>query len=188
MQASRTRLAANMVGYQLVWGAAVCGAGRQVSWPGVLAAALFAFWQLATAARPRVEGRLLVVSVALGVLLDGSLAATGVLRYAAPSPAVPSGGAPLWILALWVAFALTLNRSMRWLLGRPVLAVVFGAIGGPLAYAAAGRLAHAVAFASPGWHATTCLAAGWGGAMLLLTSLANRWARSEHARLTPGIS
>ena len=42
-----------------------------------------------------------------GALMDGGLAASGWLVYAASAPSWP----PLWILAIWAAFALTLNHS-----------------------------------------------------------------------------
>ena len=44
--------------------------------------------------------------------------------------------APFWMLALWIAFATTLNHSMRWLMHRPVVAAIGGAVFGPLAYLA----------------------------------------------------
>jgi Protein of unknown function (DUF2878) len=52
---------------------------------------------------------------------------------------------PAWILALWAVFATALNVSLRWLNnvkshGKWLIAVLFGAIGGPLAYMGAARL------------------------------------------------
>jgi hypothetical protein len=52
---------------------------------------------------------------------------------------------PSWILALWAGFVTALNVSLRWmrdknLRGRWVIAVLFGAIGGPIAYMGAARL------------------------------------------------
>jgi hypothetical protein len=44
------------------------------------------------------------------------------------------------MLCLWIVFATTLGHSLRWLMNRPVAAAVAGAIGGPLAYLAGGRL------------------------------------------------
>ncbi|MGH8305243.1 MAG: DUF2878 domain-containing protein, partial [Steroidobacteraceae bacterium] len=144
----------NLLGYQLVWFVAVCGAGRSLAWPAVLAAALFAACQLVLSGERTLEVRLIIAAIVLGVLLDGTLATARLLHYAAPSPAVPAGGAPLWILALWAAFALTLNHSLKWLKGRYLLSALCGALGGPLAYAAAGRLAGAVTFDPPTWRAT----------------------------------
>ena len=87
-----------------------------------------------------------------------TLAATGWLRYAAPLPALPG---PAWIATLWVAFAMTLQHSLQWLMARPLAAVLFGAIGGPLAYWGASRGFNAVAFTMP-VHATRarCPSAG----------------------------
>ena len=176
---------ANMLGYQAVWFVAVCAAGRGLAWPGVAAAAIFAAWQLARSAERALESRLILLALALGALLDGTLAAAGLLHYAAPAPALPPGGAPVWILALWLAFALTLNRSLRWFQGKTLRSALFGALGGPLAYAAAARLAGAVTFAAPMWRGETALGAGWGAAFALLSSLGLRW-RTMGAAARPG--
>ena len=44
------------------------------------------------------------------------------------------------MVSLWIAFATTLNHSLRWLVNRPVAAALCGAIGGPLAYLAGAKL------------------------------------------------
>lgn len=172
---------ANLLGYQLVWFAAVYGAGRGWPWLGVIAAAAFAAWQLRCSRQRALDVRLLGLALILGVLLDGTLALSGTLRYAAAAPALPPGGAPVWILSLWVAFALTLNHSLRYLRGRPLLAALLGAIGGPLAYAGAGRLSQAVTFAPPRWQALACVGAGWGVCLLVLASFAGRWQNASGA-------
>ena len=166
---------ANFLGYQAVWFVAVLGAARGIAWPALAALAGFAAWQLALSRVRGADLRLMVLALGLGVLLDGALSLTGVLRYATPAPALPSGGAPLWILALWGAFALTLNHSLGWLRQRPLLALLLGAAGGPLAYAAAARLAGAVALRAPRGIAVAGLAAGWAVALFLLAWAASRW-------------
>jgi hypothetical protein len=135
----------------------------------VLAAALFALWQLAVSSERAGDARLIGTALLLGALIDGGLARSGLLSYASAAPALPPGGAPLWILALWVSFALTLNHSLRWLRGRLIPAVLTGAIGGPLAYLAAARLSGAVSFAAPAWQPLAALALGWAVALALLT-------------------
>ena len=161
-------LLGNIVGYQAVWFLAVYGAGAGRVWPALLAAALFALWQLAVSRERAADLRLIGMALALGMLIDGALARSGLLVYASAAPALPPHGAPLWILALWVSFALTLNHSLRWLRGRLVPAVLTGAIGGPLAYLAAARLSGAVSFATPAWQALAGLALGWAVALALL--------------------
>lgn len=174
----------NLIGYQLVWFAAVIGAGRGTPWPGTIAAALFVAWQLSAAGRAR-EWRLLVAAVVAGALVDGGLAGSGLARYAAASPALPTGGAPLWILALWSAFALTLTQSLSALRTRLWLAPVLGAVGAPLAYLGAARGWQAVSFAAPIWPAVLALAIGWAIALTLLAHLARRMGRADGAVTAP---
>lgn len=168
----------NLIGYQLVWFIAVIGAGRGLSWPAVGASLLFVGSQLALSRQRWVDVRLIAAALVLGVLIDGTLAATGLMSYATASPALPPHGAPLWILAMWAAFAVTLPRALSWLQGLPVAGALFGAIGAPLAYLAAARGWDAVAFAAPAWRAAAALGAGWALAMVLLLGLCPRGTRS----------
>jgi hypothetical protein len=158
----------NFLGYQAVWFLAVYGAGAQRTSPALCAAGVFAAWQLAYTAEVRADLRLIGTALVCGVLIDGSLARSGLVRYAAPAPALPPHGAPLWILALWTAFALTFNHSLRWLAKRPAAAALLGAVGGPLAYLSASRLAGAVQLSQPAWRGITALAVGWSVALALL--------------------
>ena len=169
----------NLIGYQIVWFCAVIGAGRGLWWPGVIAAAIFIPLHFAFARQHR-RGRatdfgLLLFAVLFGAVLDGAMATSGLGRYAANEVALPSGGAPLWILSMWASFALTLRHSMTFLLGRPIFAAMFGAVGGPLAHLGASRGWQAIVFAEPRWMALLMLAIGWALAIPLLTLLARRW-------------
>lgn len=165
----------NFLGYQAVWFAAVYGAGRGSPWPALIAMLAFATWQLGRSQLRTQDLRLIGVALVLGVLLDGALSLSGTLHYAAAEPALPRGGAPAWILALWVSLALTLNHSLRYVRGHPLLAALLGALGGPLAYMAAGRLSQAVTFASPRLQALAWVAAGWAICLMVLAYLAGRW-------------
>lgn len=171
---------ATVIGYQLVWFAAVIGAGRGLAWPGLLAAATFIAAQLAIDRRRRRAVLLVLLGVSLGCLVDGGIAALGGLRYAAATWAVPAGGAPLWILGLWACFALAMQRSMSFICERPSLAIALGVIGGPLSYLAAERGWHAVQFVEPRWQPIAWLAIGWALAMAVLA-----WAVR---RLFPGLA
>ncbi len=171
------RFWANLIGYQLVWFCAVIAAGHGWAWPGPLAFALFAGWQLANSRHRAADLQLIATAVLLGVLLDGTLALKGWCVYATSAPALPGGGAPIWILTLWGSFALTLNESFRYLQNRPWLAAALGAVGGPAAYFGASRGWHAVTLTAPAWHGVAALAVGWGVAMPLLAGLARKWSR-----------
>lgn len=165
----------NLLGYQAAWFVAVGFAARGLAWPGMLACLGFAAITWWHSPLRRSDLQLVVTALLFGLLLDGTLAATGWLRYAAPLPALPG---PAWIATLWVAFAMTLQHSLQWLMARPLAALLFGAVGGPLAYWGASRGFQAVVFAAP-VHATLLLAIGWGIAMSLLVVVARR-ARFEH--------
>ena len=109
------------------------------------------------------------------VVIDGLVRGLHLADYAAASPSVPVGGAPAWILGLWACFSLTLNGPLRALGTRPLLAVVLGGIGGPLAYAGAARGWDALTFHAPAWRALAVLGVGWAVAMPLLAALSHRW-------------
>ena len=88
--------------------------------------------------------------------------------------------APPWILALWALFASTLNVSLRWLRGRIVVAVVLGAVAGPLSYWAGVRMG-AVEFTQP-VVALVALAVGWAVFTPLLMVLSARYDGMQEAR------
>lgn len=171
----------SLVGYQGVWLAAVIGAGHGLWWPGPLALLPFAVWQIAGDAQPRAELRLMLAIGVMGCLLDSAFAANGVLAFAAavPSPAL----APVWIVAIWMAFALTLTTTFRFLGGHPWLAALLGAVGAPLAYLAAAHGWNAVTFPRGETLAMSALAAGWALALPTTLWLATWSHRAGRLRL-----
>jgi hypothetical protein len=171
-----------LAAYEAVWFAAVIGAGHGLCWPGVVATLAFATWRLTVSAHRRVEWRLLAVALLLGLILENLWVRSGLLGYAAPWPWAT---APAWLIALWLAFALTIVPLFGYLHARPLLATLLGALGGPLAYLGAARGWHAVRLPVPAWPALLALAAGWAMAMPLLATLARRWLRDEPARGAP---
>lgn len=174
------RFWANFVGYQMVWFAAVIGAGRGSPWWGLAAALVFVVAQWLASNERTSDARLVACALALGIGFDGALASAGVLHYAAATPGLH---APTWILAMWAAFAMTLNHSLAFLRGRTLWAVVLGAVGGPLAYIGAARGFGAVEFTAPTSQALGLLAVGWAVAMGLLAWLAQRWRCHAHDRM-----
>lgn len=162
----------NAIGYQVVWFCAVIGAGNGHAWPGVLAALGFIGWQMAVSRRRSVDLRLVIVALGCGCLVDGSLAASGLIDYAATwSPAF----APWWILGVWASFAMTLTHSMRFLQRSAWLPMLLGGIGGPMAYAGAAQGWQAMVFAAPGRCGVAALVVAWGIALPVLVALAKRW-------------
>lgn len=164
---------ASLIGYQLVWFAAVIGAGHGLAWPGVVGMLLYAACQLAAARHYKADLSLMATAIVLGLLVDGGLVRTGLASYTAPWPSAAL--APAWILALWATFALTFTQSLRWLQTRLWLAALLGAIGGPLAYLSASRGWHVVSFADLAWRGLLWLGIGWALATPALAWLARHW-------------
>jgi hypothetical protein len=176
-RAPALRLLASLAAFQAAWFACVLLAARgdpMAAVASVLAAMVLHF---AWSDRRRADAWLTVVALAIGVAWDSAMARSGIVHYAAPWPAIVA--APVWILALWALFATTLRQPLRWLHGRPVLAALFGGIGGPLSYAAAARLgACTLPDAS---LAMVVLGIGWAIATPLLLQLARRLEREVRA-------
>lgn len=161
----------NFVLFQVAWFACVLGAAQGMPWAGPAVVAAVVAFHLAKAPLPGREIPLLVFAAVVGAIFDSLLVSAGWLVY--PSGQLFAGTAPYWIVAMWVAFATTLNVTLHWLKGRIALAALFGAIGGPAAFYAGAALG-GVVFADPvaGYLA---LAVGWALLMPLLMAVATRF-------------
>jgi hypothetical protein len=80
--------------------------------------------------------------------------------------------APYWIVTMWMLFGTTINLSMRWMRGKPLLASAFGLVGGPLAYLAGHKIG-GIQFVDQA-AAIAMLAVGWAVMMPLLVRLGER--------------
>ena len=96
---------------------------------------------LALARRPRAASGLIIAVMFVGWALDSLIAGTGLITYgpaaaaAAPGDRASAGAlAPAWIASLWAMFATLLECPLAWLGRRRLLAVLLGAVGGPLAW------------------------------------------------------
>ena len=110
-----------IIGFELCWFALVWYQQLAI-WPVVLYLG-YGLWQLNSKARTAV-----CIIFALGVSLDWLLVQAGVLWFSGPT------ALPLWFVAIWAVFALAAVEFMAACLKQPALALVLGAIGGPLSY------------------------------------------------------
>jgi hypothetical protein len=165
------KLLVNFVAFQLGWFACVLGAANGMAWAGPVVVVAAVVLHLATARRPLGELYLVLAAMLVGLVADSLLLATGWLSY--PAGLWLPGLAPYWIIAMWALFATTLNVSMGWMRGRPVLTVLMGAVGGPMSYLAGEKLG-AIELTQP-VLALAALALAWAVAMPLLMWLAARF-------------
>jgi Protein of unknown function (DUF2878) len=173
----------NLLGYQITWFITVTGAGHGKFWPACVFSAALCAGHLATSSWRALDTRLIVLSALLGTFLDGFLATTGLLQYSTPLPSVPLIGTPLWIVTLWIAFSTTLTRSIGWLRGRRWLTIVFGALGGPLAYWAAATGGTVIAFPKPAWQGLLAVSIGWALALSILVRASDPTTSAQVLRL-----
>lgn len=124
------KLLLNAVLYQSIWFIAILG-GTRYLWCGVLLLGVhFVF-----SSKRKADALLMLCILMMGLVIDGLLKYSGFFSF--NNDQFPL---PLWLMMIWVAFATLPHHSLNWLKGRPLLSVLLGAVGGPLAYWAGIRL------------------------------------------------
>ncbi len=162
----------NFLLFQLGWFSCVIGgASSQYYWIGVAAVAVIVAIHLARAQNAHDELMLVVITMMLGTAWDSGLTMAGLFSF--NSGVVFPGLAPFWLIAMWALFATTLNVSMKWMKNRYLLAAIFGAVGGAVAYYAGNRLG-AVEFSDTS-TALMAVAIGWSIIMPVLMALTTRF-------------
>ena len=161
----------NFILFQIGWFSCVIGgASTSYHWLGVAVVSVVIMVHLARARRANDEVILILATMLIGTAWDSSLMAVGLFAFS--NGVLFTALIPFWMIAMWALFATTLNVSMRWMKDRYLLAALFGAAGGPLAYYAGHRLG-AVDFADT-ITALTAVGAGWAVIMPLLVLLTTR--------------
>ncbi|MGC3981608.1 MAG: DUF2878 domain-containing protein [Steroidobacteraceae bacterium] len=169
--AQTRRLLINFIAFELGWFAVVLGAARNFLGVGLLVAALVVLLHLWLSLQPRREIQLVLLVLLLGTGWDSVLTVAHIIVY--PSGQYVSYLAPIWITAVWVLFATTLNVSLVFLRRRYGLAALFGAIGAPLSFLGGMKL-HALSFPDLSLSLSV-LALGWALLMPILIWLAPRF-------------
>ncbi|MHC5109124.1 MAG: DUF2878 domain-containing protein [Planctomycetota bacterium] len=170
----------NLVAVNIGWTACVVGAAWGSLSIGPAVVAVLAAAHLAMVAnRPR-EILLIVLVTVMGTLLDSLQVAAG--TFAFDRGMLPGGVVPLWMMALWVNFSTALNVSLRFLHGKYMLAVLFGVIGGPIAYYAGMRFG-AISDGGNVWRFLGLVGGEWALAMPAMLWISSRvyqtWKESE---------
>ena len=160
----------NFMAFQLGWFACVLGAAHYMPLMGTGIALTIIVLHLAYATDPLAELKLVLAAAGIGIVLDPTLALAGFIGFA--SGTLFNGVAAHWMVALWMLFAITLNASLRWLKDRPMLAAIFGGVGGPLAYLGGEKLGALQIDSNQG---IVAIGVGWAIAMWLLVILARRY-------------
>ena len=81
------------------------------------------------------DARMMAILVTLGLIIDGSLRVAGVLALSGWGWPIP-----VWLATIWIGLATLPHHSLWWMRSRILVNILFGAIGGPLAYWGGTRL------------------------------------------------
>lgn len=146
----------NLLQFQIGWFALVLSVAAGRPMVGLTVLAVLVAIHLGFFAR-RHEWQFLAVVGLGGWIWETVVYRLGMLDFPGYSPGLMV--APVWMGALWLNFASTINHSLAWLKGRNGLASLFGAIGGPLAFLAGEKLG-AVSLVYPLWS-SALLTVGW---------------------------
>lgn len=163
---------AAFLAFQVVWVVTALGAAAGHAWPGVVAALIAVAWYVLRVGQPARALVVVLAAAGIGAVGESLLTAFGFVRYAASWPSTAL--APVWIVTLWAAFAVTLapTRNMlghRWIIASALLGLLLA----PLSYVAGERLG-ALTLAVPLWHAWLAIGALWGVAYPLVLVL-DKW-------------
>ena len=167
----KSQLIINFVLFQIGWFASVLGAAKQLPWLGVIVVAVIVAWHLLQAKQVKPELVLLVLALLIGGLFDQLMLINGLISYQAHGWSISL--LPAWILALWAVFVTVLNVSLRWMRGKWLVAILFGAIGGPLAYMGAEKLGAVTLNALP--MSYVALSVGWAILTPLLLKISEKY-------------
>jgi hypothetical protein len=137
----------NAIGFQAAWWLCVLSVPAGMDIPAVIVCAFLMGLHLWTTDEPLKDVRLAVRVLGLGVVLDSLLQAFSIIQFHGWSFGHLS---PLWLWALWILLALTLNASLAflkkctwWLCG------LIGLISGPASYLGGAALGAATLDRSP---------------------------------------
>lgn len=166
----RSKLIINFVLFQVSWFACVIGASKDMPWIGVAVTALVVAWHIMQTPYKKPEIQLGLICLVLGGLFDQAIVSSELISYM--HPGWSSALVPAWILAMWLAFSTILNMGLRWMHGRYLVAIIFGAIGGPLAYLGAANLGAVILHGNSSY---IVLSLGWAVITPVLVNIAARF-------------
>lgn len=130
----------------------------------------------------REDLKMMAVLLLIGLVVDGAIRYGGLISFT-----VDGFPIPLWLAVIWLALAILPHHALNWLKGRPLLSVVFAAVGGPLAYWAGVRFGSAE-FNAPLLFSLALLAVVWAVLWPLTMAVANHILPKEQVGSAPSPS
>tara|TARA_B100000795_G_scaffold146770_1_gene109996 strand:- start:32 stop:544 length:513 start_codon:yes stop_codon:yes gene_type:complete len=164
----------NFIFFQLVWFICIIGAATNETHTAVAFSLLIVLFHIYLTKYKKNELKILLLASIIGFLFDGFLLKSELVLYADHGWSYSI--TPLWIIILWMGFAITLNSSLSWLKKKLNLSILFGAIGGPLAYLAGEKLGAVTLLTS---DTLLVIATGWAIITPLLILVSNKISKND---------
>lgn len=158
----------NAILFQITWFACALGSANNLLWPAIISCAVLAAYQLHPKNKHPNDIKLIVVAILMGLIVDTAWIQLGMISYSTQSPF--EAIAPLWIIILWIGFALTINHSLSWLTKHPLLPAATGLIFAPLSYFAGVKFG-ALTFTADPIVITLSLGVVWAICMTVLVKM-----------------
>lgn len=156
------RFAISILSVQVAWLA--CAYGATKGYPSIgVAACMLAIAVNLLASDDRWS--LMAISLLLGsygAITESIWAYNLIISYSSPGPLQQF--APIWIVALWMAFGGIIHPAFSILIGRPITAALLGATMAPGSYWAASQIG-ALELSEPNAIALLAIAVQWGLAL-----------------------
>lgn len=166
----------NFVAFQIGWFACVLSAASNQPLLGIICAFVLLGLHFFLSTQVRRDVVLIAGIALIGTSWDSLLTWQQLMQFS--SGQYHQSIAPIWISAMWLMFATTINVSLRWLYRRYFLAAMLGAIAGPLAYQAGAALG-AVVLPQP-LLTLGVMSIGWALLMPLFIKLAQNIEQSGY--------
>ena len=163
-QAYRSRILYNLIGFQALWLSLILLQDYAIP----IAVALLLV-HLALNNNKRGECATIALIAIPGIALDALLTFGGLYQFNAE---LFLAGIPVWLWLLWIAFACTVNFSLRWLVTRKTLFIVLGPPAAAASYYSAMRLG-AVEFPNGALISATTVGAYWLFVCVWISALVN---------------
>ena len=159
----------NFILFQAAWFICVLGASYNQTYLALTLSIIILLIHFSLIKKRMLDVKLIIIAGLIGLLFDGALLNFDLIIY--NDPGLPYPFTPIWIVMLWMIFAMTLNHSLAWLSQKYYLSILFGAIGGPLAYIAGEKLG-AITLLST--NSIITLSVGWALITPILLIIANK--------------
>lgn len=168
----------SVLGLQVGWFAAVLGAAHGLPWLGPVVVGILLLLKIHGPWSMISPWRKPLLAILIGTLVDSTFIYLGTVKYR--EPLLFGYFCPMWIIALWVNFAVAFDGCLAWLKHRYLWAGIFGSAGGPLAYWGAANLG-AITL-EPTFRALVSLALAWMFATILFAGLSSVPLATNHAK------